>query len=152
MAAAILLSCGLALAATPSGGAHFAGKGKFCGNNAQGHTYTDCIGTDPFSFRTSADGGKVTHFKAKIGPLYCGGATNTISFEPLTVSAGAFRGKFTEPQRSHGEVTATVNVTMHGSFLTAKKAKVTYRLLIRFTGSPASEDCGAQVRGIAKAG
>ncbi len=143
---------GAALAAVvhPERSARYSGSGRLCENNAPGHRFTDCPGHDRFLFRTSAQGSHVTAFFGRIGPIYCGGGTNTITVKSMKVGAdGSFGTRFSSPNVAFGKTTGTSHVVVRGKFTNAKTARVFYRLVTHFNNTPSSQDCGAQVSGTA---
>jgi hypothetical protein len=130
------------------------GRGTVCENNTLSHRYTNCIpNEDRFSFARSADGRRVTAFRARIGPMYCGGAFNTIRIPAIAVSrSGAFSKRLSVPNRGPTGVTGTMHVLVRGRFTARGAARVFYSLVVHFTGTPTSNDCGARVTGPAHAG
>ena len=152
--AALAVLGGVALAAQPKAGAHYKGKGKFCENNAPQHKFTTCPGNkNKFSFATSADATRVTGFKGKLGPLYCGGSKQTVKVTFMTVkSDGSFAFTFSAPNKVNGKTNGTTTVTVKGRFKgDGTTASVFYRAVTHFNNTPHTQDCGGQVKGTANA-
>ncbi len=153
LVASVMLAAGsIALAAHPKRSARFAGSGRLCENNTLSHRYTNCIAhRDKFSFRTSANGAKVTSFAGQIGPFYCGLVSNTVGVKFIRVHRdGAFSFRFSTPNRVGGKVNGTSHVQIRGKFTSSRSATVFYKLVTHFNVS--SPDCGAQVTGTAHSG
>lgn len=149
-----LILAGTALAAHPKRSASYSGSGQLCENNGPQHHFTTCVGSDTFSFHTAANGSRVTRFAGRIGPLYCGGGTPTITAGFITVGTdGSFFYRFQVPNRdARRKVTGSDTVEIRGRFTgQGRTASVFYRLVSHFNGSPSSQDCAAQVSGTARA-
>jgi hypothetical protein len=145
---------GAAFAALPFPSSHYAGRGKVCEDNTPHHRYTNCLpkrADDHFSFRTSVTRRRVTGFAGTIGPLFCGGGTNTINVKAMAVKPdGRFSDAFSVPNRGpNGQVNGTSYVTVRGKFTSATSAAVFYRLVTDFKNAPAGANCGAEVIGTA---
>lgn len=152
----VLAAAAGAVAAQPKPSSLYAGRGRVCENNAPGHRYTSCLPKrqeDRFSFRASATARKVIRFAATIGPFYCGGGTNTITVKSMTIGRdGSFSASFSSANRGPtGAVNGTSRVQVRGRFISARLARVFYRLVTHFNHTPSSQDCGAQVSGRARA-
>lgn len=152
LATLLVAQTALGLGARPAHPASWHGAGKVCENNAPGRRYTDCFGNDRFSFRTSLSGQSIRSFSGQIGPFYCGGGTNTITYKSVAIrSDGSFAAHFTSANVVAGKKTGESRVVVRGRFTAARTAHLFYSLVTHFSGTSSSQDCGAQVTGVARA-
>lgn len=150
--AVLLAFAGVVLAAKPLGGTHYSGSGKLCMNNNAGGKYSCTDTRDKFSLRTSDSGAKVKRFTGHVGPLYCGGGTDTIHDKNVAIDNGAFQDSFSSPNIVGGMQTGTIHVHINGNFKgDGSKVHVAYSFVVHFKGEPKSHDCGARVEGTAHA-
>jgi hypothetical protein len=155
-AVAVLVTLGLAgasLAAEPKAGTRYVGSGKLCLNNTPDQSFTDCGSRDRFSLHTSAGGQRVSKFRGQVGPLWCGGGTDTIRDGRLAIRKdGSFGDAFSRPNVVGGKANGTIHVKIHGHFKgNGGKVHVVYSAVVHFSGTSHKDDCGGRVEGYAHA-
>jgi hypothetical protein len=124
-AALSLLSTGIALAAHPLAGAHYAGK-------TRQHK--------PISFDVSATGKRLVHPNFFLRTHCFGGGhsfAQTSAHSTKTASGRIRRGKFallfSEKARVGHHIKATATFTLKGRFATRKRAKGTASVIVRYS-------------------
>jgi hypothetical protein len=144
-----LVVAGATLAAQPQPGTRYSGSGKLCLNNTPDQSFTNCRSRDTFSLHTSANGRRVSRFRGRVGPLWCGGGTDTVRDARLAIRKdGSFDDAFTAPNRVGGQTNGTVHVKINGQFKgTGGKVHVVYSAVVHFSGTSHKEDCGGRVEG-----
>jgi hypothetical protein len=154
----VLAAVPVALASQPRANAAFTGTGTTYANNApKWHRQNGAPA--PFSFKTNANGTRVTSFKGQFS-AYCGVPSASVTAAYMTVSKrGTFSYKFSTPRVFRGKAVGRTYVWIYGKFSSSRTASVAYLINISGlhdkhpydTAKPRSLGCATWVRGTAHA-